>query len=209
MSTEDSSLSQPKNTNGVKLPYFHRTLSEEDKSLIGDTTPKPIQPDSSISSNTSSCLTTASPWNAASTWEERNCTKWAISFLPTIFGDEEEVSIKSYGQSYDFSVTEVTNVKGNAQITHSRGKIRYLYELSFDLSFRINTTSSSSSEYTGTLNVNDIIVDLLDDIELSIEWKNKPPSNTFTAFQNVVSGSEVRKLIITKMRSFETEYRKI
>ena len=48
----------------AKLPYFHRTLSEEDRRLVGDTTPKKIggvgAADSKQFSNSES-----SAWNAS------------------------------------------------------------------------------------------------------------------------------------------------
>lgn len=52
----------------VKLPYFHRTLSEEDKKLIGDIAPKKIENSSASSVNVSTSLTTSAPWNQGTTW---------------------------------------------------------------------------------------------------------------------------------------------
>ena len=58
----------------VKLPYFHRTLSEEDTQLIGSTAPKRIEP-SADETQEDSKLSTSSKWNSAGTWEERDCSK--------------------------------------------------------------------------------------------------------------------------------------
>jgi hypothetical protein len=209
MSKEAPSVVLPTNDNGVKLPYFHRTLSEQDKSLIGDTTPKPISSESSSGKSTpATSSSAASPWNGASTWEERNCTAWATNFITAMFSEESTFTAKYKDQSFDVAINEAKNISGNAQITHSRGKVRYLYELSFDLGITMNK-STSTNEYTATLKVSDVINDLLDDMELTVEWKKKPPSNTASAFNSAAIGSDIKKFIISKVKIFETEYRKL
>ncbi|KAJ1427043.1 hypothetical protein B484DRAFT_397314, partial [Ochromonadaceae sp. CCMP2298] len=52
----------------VKLPYFHRKLSDQETALIGDITPKQIQ------AQPESKLISGSVWNTANTWEERDCS---------------------------------------------------------------------------------------------------------------------------------------
>ena len=61
-----------------KLPYFHRNLSPQALALIGDTSPKPI---STLSVTDISAASkpepqnTASQWNAADSWEEKDVSQ--------------------------------------------------------------------------------------------------------------------------------------
>ena len=79
---------------GVKLPYFHRVQTQEEKDLIGDITPKPITSDTA-SSGVNSILSSAS-WNTAETWEERDCSKWSKDKMQLIFGETFECTIQGY-----------------------------------------------------------------------------------------------------------------
>ena len=53
----------PKNDNGVKLPYFHRTLSEEETKILGDITPKRIEPSLNDISSSGRSMSISSAWN--------------------------------------------------------------------------------------------------------------------------------------------------
>ena len=79
----------------VKLPYFHRTQTQEEKDLIGDITPKHISIDNTSSSGSRSIVNSAS-WNTADTWEERDCSEWSRLKMQDIFGDVFEVQNAEY-----------------------------------------------------------------------------------------------------------------
>lgn len=75
-------------SDGRKTTYFNREITEEEKVLLGDSTPKPLL--SSTSSFTDKiegsikpavASSTGSAWNTAGTWEERNVTAWAIKHV--------------------------------------------------------------------------------------------------------------------------------
>ena len=83
------------NPPSVKLPYFHRTQTQEEKDLIGDITPKHISIDNTSSSGSRSIATSAS-WNTADTWEERDCSEWSRLKMRDIFGDVFEVQNAEY-----------------------------------------------------------------------------------------------------------------
>lgn len=205
----------PKNANGVKLPYFHRTLSEEDKSLIGDTTPKRLegQPPESNAAIPSSSSSTASAWNGASTWEEKNVFTWAKDFLQNNFGAgptvTHEIQLKIGGKKFELAVNSLENVIGTAQITHSRGKARYLYEFTFDVSFSLSEERKPEEEFTGKIKVEDVINDLLDDIVYSVSWTKKPPASLVSGIEKALVGSDVHAFILKRMKVFEAEHRKL
>jgi hypothetical protein len=120
---------------GRKTTYFNRELSETDKSLIGDCAPKPISSSSPSPvpvSVSASPATGQSAWNAAGTWEEKDCTKWSKdqikSVLKPVFG-------RSSGDS--ISVSKVKDVEGEASITVVRGKKKYIYDMSLTLELKV------------------------------------------------------------------------
>lgn len=80
---------------GAKLPYFHRTQTQEERDLIGDITPKPI----SIDNTASSCLKSiheSASWNTGETWEERDCSESSRLKMQDVFGGVFEVHIQEY-----------------------------------------------------------------------------------------------------------------
>jgi hypothetical protein len=195
-------------TAGVKLPYFHRTQSQQDKDLIGDITPKVITVLSDSSSGSRSILSSAS-WNAADTWEERDCSERSNENMRNIFSSDFEIScdgyclklgtigkIKTLAQDIFrifnlltalFSIVDgyidrylttlnielisspsiaqsvffcdcflcliapllTEKLKGSSQVTHVRGKARFFYDYSFELSFKVS--NSSAQGFTGQL----------------------------------------------------------
>lgn len=77
-------------TQGVRLPYFHRIQSQEDKDLIGDITPKIIKNEIKSCGNRGA-LPSAS-WNAAETWEERDCSHWSSQKIAELFDTDFEIT---------------------------------------------------------------------------------------------------------------------
>jgi hypothetical protein len=196
----------PTNSAGVKLPYFHRTLSEQDKALIGDITPKQI--DSSVveavdSQGSTGKLSTSSKWNAAMTWEERDCTVWAKDKVAELFVGG--IALSSSG--FEVEVTSAENIGGHAQIAHVRGKARYLYELNFDLQFHV---VGGPDEFNGRLKVMEAANDQLEDLELDIAWDGKSPSGTaFSTVKKLLVGSDMKAAIVGKIKDFEKAIREL
>mmetsp|Transcript_1683 Transcript_1683/g.2348 ORF Transcript_1683/g.2348 Transcript_1683/m.2348 type:complete len:199 (-) Transcript_1683:642-1238(-) len=190
---------------GVKLPYFHRTLSPEDSALIGDITPKPIV--ESTGTTTSGKISNASAWNAAQTWEERDVSSWAESKLSKVLN--ENLSTIKVG-NYSVKFASFDDVKGEAQITHIRGTARFLYEMSFCFKFSFHDTSTDK-KYEGKMDVRDVINDQLDDMDISLEsWSagKAPPGTDQKNIKSFLTGSNVKKFlkeIITKFSKMHTE----
>ena len=72
-----------KTADGRTTSYFSRELSEDEKNRIGDIAPKRLDESGSTTSVrlSASSATTASAWNQAGTWEERDTTDWCKSQL--------------------------------------------------------------------------------------------------------------------------------
>lgn len=188
----------------VKLPYFHRTLSPEETALIGDISPKPMT--ESVAEAPAGKLASGSAWNSAMTWEERDCTKWALEKLPTLFVETADLPKSN---QYTVQIKGCTNAQGSAQIAHVRGKARFIYELSIDLNFSVSD-DKSANKYKGKVSVADIINDQLDDIELTVSWTDKsPPGAELATIRNTVIGAALRRFIRAKMAKFEEDFRQI
>lgn len=89
-----------KTADGKTTTYFHRELSEEDKKLLGDSTPKPISPAASNDPTVTAAGAggVGSAWNGAGTWEEKSYTTWARKHLEElIVGASMNVPVTASG----------------------------------------------------------------------------------------------------------------
>jgi hypothetical protein len=190
---------------GKKLPYFHRVLTPEDRSLIGDITPKRL--DETVAAPTTAVDTSASAqgsaWNAAKIWEEKDHTPWAKQTVQSLFSSAD--LIFTYND-LEITVSEVEDVKGHANVTYSRGKPRYMYSVSFTLTADVDVKGGDS--YTAKVTVDDVMNDVLEDIELSCTWEPRPSNAKLKDCNTAVTGKPMREFVIRKMREFEAEYQK-
>jgi hypothetical protein len=148
--SDDNILKGYKETSdGKKTSYFHRELSEEEKSLIGDTTPKRIDSSNPSVDNSPKLLSkspSGSPWNAAGTYEEKDISQWVIPKLTKIFSD---IQYAVNGQDINNStckacsvlISSVTNVEGDALFAVARGKRKYILDMRADLDWKVLPTS--------------------------------------------------------------------
>lgn len=177
----------------VKLPYFHRTLSPADAALIGDTTPKPITT-STAQSDANRTVREASAWNAAQTWEERDCSTWGKNTMRELFGSEDAAN-------GTITFSNPSKVEGHASITHVRGRARFLYEWGFSVD--VSVVTSSNGTVTMTVDAGEVINDQLEDIILTPNWKTKGLTRDV---QKAVLKT-VQDAIVEKMREFESQFR--
>jgi len=194
-----------------KLPYFHRTLSPEENALIGDITPKPISNTTTTgSSSETMCgkISDGSAWNSAKTWEERDCSSWARGALKAVL-TEKLTELQS--GTFRLQFKTITEVKGDAQITHIRGTARFMYEMSFTSSFSLHDTTSNK-KYEGKLSIADIINDQLDDMEITVDsWTvGQTPANAdLKAIKTFLTGKTIKKYLKDAIEIFNQKYKDI
>ena len=204
----------------VKLPYFHRKLSDEDTKLLGDTAPKPI---TNAEANKPS-VGGKSAWNSGGTWEERDFSKWAVSSMKQIFASHRpSASLNGFsltvGESSSGSCVsnKTMSVEGTANVTHIRGTARFLYELCVDgVPF---SCAHTDMKVDGLVKVSDIINDQFDDIEIAItEMKARTaPSDVNKRIQEfrsaLTKGKEglmkkaLKEVVTIFEREFQTMYK--
>lgn len=199
---ESEAIAKP---GSVKLPYFHRTLSAEESSLIGDITPKRIDTSPSEALEVKSSLATSSAWNAAKIWEERDCTPWAKETLKSLFSESFQFTSGSLVATID----DISSISGHANITHSRGKPRYMYSFSFELSAEVSKVGSTSDPIECKINLDDVINDVLDDVEISLKWTTRPSNAETKAYNDILSGRSFLTAFKQKMSEFEAAYQSL
>ncbi len=86
------------------------------------------------------------------------------------------IPIESTPLAVSLEVLNVSEVSGNANITHSRGKVRYLYEYTIELAVEVTPAGAGAAPLTATVKVEDCINDQLEDVVVSISWATSPPS---------------------------------
>lgn len=110
---------------------------------------------------------------------------------------------------YTVEIVKVDEVKGNASVTHSRGKPRYLYEFSFDLHLTVSEINSSTS-YSGVkVKVIDAINDQLDVMETELQWGSSRPNSVGANELKKCCDQSIRDYIVKQLKEFENEFRKI
>ncbi|CAM9357698.1 unnamed protein product [Scytosiphon promiscuus] len=118
-----------KTADGRVTTYFNNDLTEEAKALIGDIAPKKLEPAAAAGSGPAAAAgNDVSAWNKAGTWESRDMTSWAKQRLEELLKAVEFDAPESA-----VTVVKVDKLDGDAEISFSRGKKRYLFDFRFEL----------------------------------------------------------------------------
>lgn len=195
-----------------KLPYFHRTLNAHDASLVGKNQPIAISEAEAKSIDTQSDekLTTASAWNAAGSWEDRDATgKCSAKLKEILEGALEELSEPLSGVGNTALVSCEIADGGTANVTHSRGKVRYMYEFTLDFKYECEVDGTS---FKGTLKAIDMTNDQdEDDYEVQQEWAGSRPSAKpwGDKIRKALTGSEFKEALKVQMAVFEKAFRQL
>lgn len=127
-------------SDGKKTSYFDREIDEETKQMIGDIAPKKIN----LSDNETKEVAlkpldpSSSVWNTAGTWEEKNCTTWAMSTIKAALLIAEYVLPEgSPWPGARATVSEIPKLDGHASFCSVRGKKRYFYEFSIGIKWTL------------------------------------------------------------------------
>lgn len=122
--------------NGKKTTYFHRDVSDKEKSLIGDCSPRPLG--QQCESPTRIASQTSSAWNSAGTFEEKNIIEWSKKTLSKLLKETKAcVSSNITNNDVSISVNSVGSISGDSFVTFSRGKKKYIYDLSTEIQFQV------------------------------------------------------------------------
>ncbi len=164
-------------SDGKKTSYFTRELSDQDKAILAasNTGPQRIYStdDTIMSSVTNAPIKlpasdgnsnkVGSDWNAAGTFEEKDVSVWARKHLQTLLTGLKVIN--AGGTQLQVFVESVQEVSGDASIVFTRGKHKFIYDLSVEISFILTPDqkppllSHSATSTKGKIRVNDITAD--------------------------------------------------
>ena len=193
-----------------KLPYFHRELDAQDKALLArNNVPQVISSSDAVDADNK--LNTASAWNAAQSWEERNATKqceetlMSIMDLPASFADFGDKS------GTGLVITACEDVTGTANVTHSRGKVRRFYEFNVTLKFEVTVDGTT---YQGKINCLDLANDQdEDDYSVLHEWTGStgrpPAASGGDKIRRALDGMAFKEALYKQMMLFEERYKEM
>ena len=185
-SQEDSSMRGYKKTSdGRTTSYFSRELSEEDKRLLAATNTGPQRIDSSstdklrntgpikIVSTGEGLAKGGSQWNSAGTYEEKDISRWARDHLHSLLAGLAVPKAGGTTMNAYVGTGDAVKVTGDASCVFSRGKYKFIYDLSVEVEFLLTCDSFENASFVairgdtkGKITISDITADL--DIDLSI-----------------------------------------
>merc|ERR1711907_546611 len=214
-----------KTSDGRTTSYFNNELDEHTKSLIGNITPKRIDSVGSLdtaatpgvtgmvsrndstastNSNSSSGGASASVWNTAGTWEEKDMSADVKSRLTELCQSVCTNAAK---------IKDVKTIEGDAQIVIARGKKRHIYDYNIKLEFEacINESVTTSegdveektSKYKGTFVFPE--VSPISSYDCQVSFKKTVPAYVKIKVESAVE--ELKSEVISTFKRFDDEYK--
>ena len=140
-----------KTKDGKTTSYFTRELDEHAKALMGDIAPKKLTGSGEATRPVERKTSAASAWNSAGTFEERDRSKFCADMLKEKIGNGMVV-VES--EEYKVEVTGIKNVEGEGSIILRRGKMNFIWDYAFDVTYKISLISNDKI-CKGTLSFTD------------------------------------------------------
>lgn len=183
-----------KTADGHTTSYFTRELSDADKAILASTNQSPQRIDGASSAISANCSSTSQPsensavegfvgseWNFAKTFEEKD-----ISFTSKQYLREKlkQVSIRDI-KGYHVVVKDVKEVQGDVIRVFSRGKMKFIYDLSVDIIFAMNSVDAKRNT-TGKCIITDIIADKVAEVQIQDIVGSDTHRNKGSALQTVI-----------------------
>mmetsp|Transcript_41133 Transcript_41133/g.42030 ORF Transcript_41133/g.42030 Transcript_41133/m.42030 type:complete len:579 (+) Transcript_41133:59-1795(+) len=222
--------------------YFNRKLAAEEQSLIGDISPKTVHKGSTTSettvgsqshttpittpspiTNNDSKVISASSWNHAGTWEERDLTNrshdWFKSKLTvveiTCEDITEDIPVKCLGK-----VIKVDSIDGDAQIVLARQKKRHIFDFNITVDYEVTIepvvgvnnqseetdvthTALKTKTFLGSLKYADITPN--SHVNGHISVKKTIPSTYKKPFETAIN--KLKEAIQVQIEMFEIEFK--
>jgi len=189
---------------GKKTSFFHTDISDEAKKLIDEAgfgKPKKIDA-SSVADD--AAKGGGSTWNKAGTYEEKGMMKWV----------EESLKSKLVGISFavptggggSIVVKDIENIKGDANISVSRGKRRHLLDITFDAVYEGSVGDATGK---GSLSFSEVTAQDDDfEVKCDIDTSCTPPAvrEVFNAFVKN-AGHGLQPLVTEALKKVTAEYK--
>ena len=197
-----------KTSDGRTTSYFSREQTEEEKKLLGNIAPQRLEaasaPQRLDSAVSQSSAKSASVWNNAGTWEEKDTSDWCNTSLDSYLKETVvEVDL------YTGKVQEVKDLSGDASVAFVSGKKRFVFDYNASLKYVI-LDEGDVKVASGTLNLLDISSTAIND-ELEVEvlaWKEEPSDEVSAAALKCreLFVAQVRSQVLAFVQAFNAEY---
>ena len=197
-----------KTSDGRTTSYFSREQTEEEKKLLGNIAPQRLEaasaPQRLDSAVSQSSAKSASVWNNAGTWEEKDTSDWCNTSLDSYLKETVvEVDL------YTGKVQEVKDLSGDASVAFVSGKKRFVFDYNASLKYVI-LDEGDVKVASGTLNLLDISSTAIND-ELEVEvlaWKKEPSDEVSAAALKCreLLVAQVRSQVLAFVQAFNAEY---
>jgi tetratricopeptide (TPR) repeat protein len=189
---------------GRKTTFFNREMTEQEKNLIGDITPKALTtPDKKPEAASTTSNSGGSVWNQAGTFEERDHSAWCKKSL-----EGHLVQAQVDRGAVSLTVTAVKDLEGDGSMCVIRGSKRYIFDFSFTLEWQ--ATLAGGKKAKGKLSYCDCDNDCTESGEFEVEvgWK-KITSEQRSQLQPIVgkAGTGLQEAVVAQIRAFVAEFR--
>jgi hypothetical protein len=196
-----------KTKDGRTTSYFTREQSEDEKKLLGNIAPKrldvPSVPQRLDSMQSVSSSKSASVWNNAGTWEEKDTSEWCTSSLKSFLKDAAvEVEV------FSGKVSEVKNLTGDASVAFVSGKKRYVFDYSANIKYEI-MDEGDDVVAIGTLKLPDITSASIAELEVDVlPWKKAPRMEIEAVVGKCRDAliANIRKQVLAFVDAFNQQY---
>lgn len=198
-----------KRADGTKTTFFHRDISDREKELIGDITPKAIRAPAHHPTTSSAGDTAGSKWNRAGTFEERDRSEWCKGALKRLLpGAAVECGGHEAGASR-IRVTKIRDMEVDATACVIRGRRRHLFDLSFALEWEAQRADGTTAA-RGALRYADVDGPAVADAryEVGVEYRKSVSADQRRALGPLLEadGEGLRAAVASRLGAFVAEF---
>ena len=191
-----------KTADGRTTSFYHRDIDDEAKKLIGSIAPKKIEAsaiDASSAATSVASSNSASVWNQGGTYEERDASSWATSYI-------ENALLKSVckgpAEGTTCAFTKVAKIEGDASLILRKQEKRYVFDWEFEVEFEVSA-SDGDVQCSGTFSCADFDSEAQGDCEVTAKLKSGANSSA----KQWAKGNAIAGAVNLIWGAFSEEYR--
>ena len=190
---------------GKKTSYFTTEWDESTKNLYKDVGPKKVVSEEVVQpKNTGD----GSTWNSAGTYEECDCTPWASKRLKELLDPENIGKYDQEGAS--LKIIKLKDFECDASRPVIRNKRRYIYEVSFELEFKVMLPNHMKGDSNKTTRGRLIYPEVTSDSDRPFYCETKiknAPTNVADRFIKKVLAKQMDARVQDLLATFDREHR--
>jgi len=192
---------------GKKTSYFTTEWDDNTKELYKDLGPKKVESANVVEpTNTGD----GSTWNSAGTYEECDCSTWAKNRLKELLDSKNVGVAKHSSEGGALEISKLKNFECDASRPVIRNKRRYIYEVSFELEFKValpaHMKGDSNKPIRGRLIYPEVTSDSDRPFYCEIKVSNAP-KNVAERFIRKVLAKDMDSRVQEKLATFDREHR--